>query len=189
MSVGERHFMKKKLLWLTQTAVMLALLVALQMLTKPLGQLVTGSCVNTVLAVTVLVAGLSSGITVAVISPVLAYLLGIAPQILTVPAIMVGNTVFVVVLYFIAGRDSRKIWRQVLAWAVAAATKFAALYGIVVWLICGVLAESLLEAGTLKAPMLKMLPATFSWPQLVTALIGGAVALLMAPLLRKALRK
>jgi len=45
---------------------MLALLVTLQALTKPLGQLVTGSFVNAVLAVTVLVAGLSGGITVLV---------------------------------------------------------------------------------------------------------------------------
>ena len=85
--------MNKKIRWITETAVMLALLVAMQAVTKPLGQLVTGSCVNTVLAITVLLSGIYSGVTVAVISPVLAYLLGIAPQILTVPAIMVGNTV------------------------------------------------------------------------------------------------
>ena len=181
--------MNKKIRWITETAVMLALLVALQALTKPMGQLVTGSFVNAVLAVTVLVAGLYSGITVALISPVLAYLLGIAPQILTVPAIMVGNTVYVVLLYFIAGKDSKKILRQVIAWIATAAAKFATLYAIVVWLICSVLAEKLLAAGTLKPPMLKALPATFSWPQLFTALIGGAVALLIIPVLRKALRK
>jgi len=181
--------MNKKLLWITETAVMLALLVALQAITKPLGQLVTGSFVNAVLAVTVLVAGLYSGITVAVISPVLAYLVGIAPQILTVPAIMVGNTVFVVLLYFLAGKDSKNVLRQLITWISAAAAKFAALYAIVVWLICGVLAEELLASGVLKAPMLKALPATFSWPQLITALIGGGVALLIVPLLRKALRK
>lgn len=181
--------MNKKIRWITETAVMLALLVALQALTKPLGQLVTGSCVNAILAVTVLVAGLGSGITVALISPVLAFLLGIAPQILTVPAIMVGNTVYVVLLYVLAGRDSKKIVRSIIAWLVAAAAKFAALYAIVVWLICGVFAEGLLAAGTLKEPMLKALPATFSWPQLFTALIGGAVALLIVPALRKALHK
>lgn len=181
--------MKKSIRFITETAVMLALLVTLQALTKSMGQLVTGSCVNAVLAVTVLVAGLYSGITVAVISPVLAYLLGIAPQILTVPAIMVGNTVFVIALYYIAGKNSKQILRQVIAWLAAAAVKFAALYSIVVWLICGVLADSLLASGVLKAPMLKMLPATFSWPQLFTALIGGAVALLITPVLRKALRK
>ena len=179
--------MRKNILWITETAVMLALLVALQVITKPLGQLVTGSFVNAVLVVTVLVAGLSSGITVALVSPVLAYLLGIAPQVLTVPAIMVGNCVFVMLLYFIAGKDSKKIIRQILAWLIAAAAKFAALYAIVVWVICGVLAERLLASGMMKAPMLKVLTATFSWPQLFTALIGGAVALLIVPLLRKAL--
>ena len=144
---------------------------------------------DAVLAVSVLLAGLSSGITVAVISPVLAYFLGIAPQILTVPAIMVGNCVYVLLLYFIAGTDSKKVYRQIIAWITAAAAKFASLYAIVVWLICGALSKSLLAAGVMKPPMLKMLPATFSWPQLFTALIGGAVALFMVPLLRKALRK
>ena len=45
--------MRKKVLWITETAVMLALLVTLQALTKPMGQLVTGSCVNAVLAISV----------------------------------------------------------------------------------------------------------------------------------------
>ena len=181
--------MNRKLRWITETAVMLALLVALQALTKPMGQLVTGSFVNAILAVTVLVAGLYSGIMVALISPVLAFLLGIAPQILTVPAIMVGNTLFVMVLHFVAGKNSKNVVCQLVAWLTAAAAKFAALYAIVVWLIFGLFADGLLASGVLKAPMLKALPATFSWPQLVTALIGGGVALLMVPVLRKALRK
>ncbi len=181
--------MNRKIRWITETAALLALLVALQALTKPMGQLVTGSCVNTVLAVAALFVGLSGGITVALISPVLAYLLGVAPQILTVPAIMAGNAVFVALLHFVAGKDGKNIPRQIVAWLAAAAAKFAALYVIVVWLICGVLAESLLASGVLKTPMLKALPATFSWPQLFTALIGGAVAMLILPVLRKALHK
>lgn len=181
--------MNKKVRWITETAILLALLVTLQYVTKPMGQLVTGSCVNTVLAIAALFAGLSSGLTIALISPVLAFLLGIAPQILTVPAIMVGNSVYVVLLYLLADRDGKKLGKQIAAWIIAAAAKFAALYFIVVKLICGVLAESLMAAGTLKAPMLKALPATFSWPQLITALIGGAIALTIVPALRKALRK
>ena len=181
--------MRKKLLWITETAIMLALLVTLQALTKPMGQLVTGSCVNAVLAVSALVGGLGCGATVAVISPVLAYLLGIAPQILTVPAIMVGNVIYVVLLSVLADKTGKNIAKQVIAWVAAAAAKFAVLYAIVVLLVCGVLSESLLASGVMKAPMLKALPATFSWPQLVTALIGGAVALLIVPVLRKALRK
>ena len=179
--------MSKKVRWITETAVMLALLVALQALTKPMGQLVTGSCVNAVLAVSVLLAGLSSGITVAVISPVLAYLLGIAPQLVTVPAIMVGNTVFVVLLYFIAKGNG--VGQRIAAWLVAAVAKFVTLYILVVKIICGLAAAPLLANGTLKEPMLKALPTMFAWPQLVTALIGGGIALLIIPVLRKALHK
>ncbi len=181
--------MNKKIRFITETAVMLALLVSLQALTKPMGQLVTGSCVNAVLAISALVGGLASGITVALVSPVLAFLLGIAPQILTVPAIMVGNTVYVVLLSLLADKDGKNIGKQIAAWLIAAIAKFASLYIIVVKIICGVLAPTLLAAGTMKEPMLKALPATFSWPQLITALIGGAVALLIVPVLRKALKK
>lgn len=181
--------MNKKIRWITETAVMLALLVSLQALTKPMGQFVTGSCVNAVLAVATLVAGPGSGLTIALISPVLAFLLGIAPQILTVPAIMAGNSVYVLLLHFLADRSGKNAVRQIGAWLIAAAAKFATLYVIVVKVICGVMAPALLSAGTLKEPMLKALPATFSWPQLITALIGGAVALIIAPMLRKALHK
>ena len=180
--------MNKKVRWITETAVMLALLLALQVLTKPLGQIVTGSCVNGVLAIAALLGG-GCGVTIALISPVLAFLLGIAPQILTVPAIMVGNTVYVVLLRLLAGKTRKFGVKHILAWFVAAVAKFASLYAIVVWLICGVFSESLLAAGTLKAPMLQALPVTFGVPQLITALIGGAVALLIVPVLRKALHK
>ena len=181
--------MNKKIRWITETAVMIALLVALQAITKPIGQLVTGSCVNAVLALSVLLGGMACGITVALISPVMAFLLGIAPQILTVPAIMAGNTVYVVLLYLIADRSGKILLRQAAAWICASAAKFAVLYLLVAKLICGVLAEDLLAAGTMKPPMLQALPVTFGWPQLITALIGGAAALLIVPVLKKALRK
>ena len=174
--------MKKQILWITETAVLLAMLIALQALTKPLGQLVTGSCVNAIVAISVMTAGLGSGITIALCSPVLAFLLGIAPQVLTVPAIMVGNTIFVLILYFLSKKP-------IFAWPIAAGAKFAALYLLVAKLLCGVLAQQLLAQGLLKEPMLKALPAMFSWPQLFTALIGGGVALLIVPVLRKALCK
>ena len=178
--------MNKKIRWITETGVMLALLIALQWVGSQipapmLKQLVTGSLVNAVLAVTVLVAGLPSGITVALISPVMAYLLSIPTQVVAIPAIMVGNTVFVILLYYIAGRNSRIIWRQFAAWLIAAAVKFAALYALVVWMICGLVLAGDPQAAKLMTP--------FSWPQLVTALIGGGVALLLVPLLRKALKR
>ena len=78
--------------------------------------------------------------------------------------------------------------------AVAATVKFVVLYVLVVKIICGVAAGSLLgqklgETVLLAEPMLKMLPVMFSWPQLVTAISGGVIALLITPVLRKALHK
>ncbi len=177
--------MKKRIRRITETAVMVALLVALQLWTKPLGQLVTGSFVNAVLAVTALVSGLPSGIAVALISPVLAYLLGIAPQFLTVPAIMLGNAVYVVLLHLLGTGGGRVIPKRIVALLCAATAKFAVLYAAVVWLICGVLSDALLASGAMKPPMLQALPAAFSWLQLLTALIGGAVALTIVPALGK----
>lgn len=183
--------MRKNMRWITETAVMLALLIALQALTKPMGQLVTGSCVNAVLAITVLVVGMGSGIAVALISPVCAFLLGIAPNFVTVLPIMAGNVCFAVLLRIISNKT---LWRQMVALLVAAGAKFGVLYLLVVKVICGFAASPLLgkklgEIVVLAPPMLKKLPAMFTWPQLFTALIGGAVALLIFPILRKALKR
>ena len=186
--------MSKKIRWITQTALMLALLVALQALTKPLGQLVTGSFVNGVLAICALVCGLGSGLTVAVISPLMAFVLGIAPNLVTVLPIMLGNVCYVLTLHEVLGGSLKPFWKQPVALAAAAVLKFGVLYLLVVKMICGVAADALLgqKLGStviLAQPMLKMLPTMFTWPQLITALIGGAVALAITPVLRKALKK
>lgn len=178
--------MHRKILWITETAALLAMLVALQAVTRSFGQLVTGTCVNAVLALAVLLCGTGSGLAVAALSPVAAFALGIAPQILTVPAIIVGNCLYVVLL----GRFSaRGRCAQIAALLAAAAAKFAALYALVTWLLCGVFGSTLIERGLLKEAACRSLPAMFSWKQLITALLGGAIALLLAPLLRRALKK
>lgn len=178
--------MKKKTLWITETAVTLALLVTLQWATKPLGQLVTGSCVNAVLAVSALLCGLSGGLTVALLSPLFAYFLGVAPNLIAVPVIMAGNSLLVLLLAMLNGKP---IWKNIIAWLTAAAGKFAVMYALIVWVVCGVASDFLLAQGVLKAPMLKALPLTFGVTQLITALIGGGVAILIVPVLKKALRK
>lgn len=185
--------MGKKIRWMTETAALLTLLVALQALTKPMGQLVTGSCVNCALAVAVLYSGMGSSVAIALVSPVCAFLLGIAPNVITVLPIMMGNVCYVVLLRLICG-EGRPFWRQPVGLAVAATVKFGVLYLLVVKLICGMAADALLgqkigNTVVLAAPMLKMLPAMFSWPQLVTALSGGVIALAITPVLHKALHK
>ena len=188
--------MNRKIRWVTETAVLLALLICLQwvgsFVPAPLvKQLITGSFVNCVRAVTVLLVGMSSGVVVALVSPVCAYLFGIAPNFITIVPIMLGNVCYVVLLRKLAGKA---LWKQSAALATAAVVKFGILYLLVVQVICGLASDALLgkklgEIVVLAPPMLKMLPTMFAWPQLVTAISGGIIALAIVPVLRKALHR
>lgn len=178
---------RARILWITRTGVLTALLVALQWATAGTqafaGQYITGSCVNAVLAVSVLTAGLWSGITVAAISPFCAFLLGIGPKLIQiVPAVAVGNVVFVLLLHFAIGQNKCPLAQQAVSLGLAAVAKFATLYLLVVKFIVPALNDSL------KPQQVATFSTMFSWPQLVTALIGGAAALAIVPLVRKALR-
>ena len=186
--------MNKHVKWIVRTALLLALLVALQALTKGFGQLVTGSCVNALLAISVLLGGIGCGLTVAIISPVLAFVLGIAPNFITVLPIMLANSCYVALLHLFLGKSCKPVWKQPVALVVAAFAKFGVLYVLVVTVICDLASGALLgkklgDIIVLAPPMLKLLSAMFSWPQLFTALIGGGIALLLLPVLRKGIRK
>ena len=189
-----KPMVNKKTMWITRTGVLLALLLALQWATLGTkafaGQYITGSLVNCVLAVSALTAGLSSGLVIALLSPIFAYLLGIAPQLVVVPAIMAGNCALVLVLWAV-GRGDAPMWRKAVAVVLAAVCKFVVLYLLVVQVICGVgasflLGQSFFGAPVLLQPMIQALPLTFSWPQLITALIGGVLGILVSKILTRA---
>ena len=170
----------KKTTWIAQTAVCLALLIAFQLLTRSLGQLVTGSCVNLVLAVAALLGGIWSGVTVALVSPFCAYLLGIGPAFFPlVPCVALGNAVYAVLFGLLVGKCLQK--KQTIGafgcMALAALAKFAVLYAVLVRLVAPVI---------VPAAKLSAVTASFTWPQLVTAAIGGVLACLIAPVLRRA---
>lgn len=171
--------MSKKTLFITRTAAMLALLIVLQAATKNLGQFVTGSCVNAVLAAATLLGGFASGLIVAVVSPFLAFLLGIGPKLIeVVPAIAIGNLALVLILWAIKGDGALN---RVIKWIAASVGKFLVLYLLVIQLLCRVM--------TLPEKMTATFSTMFSWPQLVTALIGSGIMLLVLPILQKAIRK
>lgn len=166
---------------ITRTAILIALLVALQYATSSLGQFVTGSCVNLVLAVAALFVGLWSGIVVAVVSPFFAFLLGVGPKLIAiVPFIALGNLVYVLVLALL-GKKFDKLPQNLLNVAAAAVCKFLTLFLVVVKLV--------LPSLGLPEKQVAVMSAMFSWPQLVTAAIGGVLALLVVPTLKKAFKE
>ncbi len=92
-----------------------------------------------------------------------------------VPAIALGNLAFVLLLSVRRGGKERGMLRV----GVAAVGKFLLLWALIVKL--------LLPAMSLPAEKIAALSAAFSYPQLVTALLGGALALLIAPAIKAAL--
>ncbi len=173
--MGE-FFMNKKVFWMTKTGTFIGMLIALQLLTAPLGNtLITGSLVNLILVVAVMTGDLSSGITVAALSPIFAKFIGIGPLWSIIPFIVLGNIVFVLIWHVIGKRKiQQKYFTYAFAGVSAAIAKFLVLY-------IGVVRISVPLLLSLPEPQAAVISTVFSVPQLITALIGGALAMLVVP--------
>lgn len=174
---------QKKVIWITRTAIFIALLVVMQFLTASLGNtIITGSIVNLLLIVCVMTCGLSAGICVSAISPIIAKLLGIGPFWELIPFIIAGNIVLVLLWHLIGNYPMKnKLVPSILALIIGAIGKFATLYfGIVQFAVPIIL--------RLQGEQAVIISAMFSVPQLITALIGGTVAIVILASLKKYLK-
>jgi len=167
--------------WITRTAVFAALLIVLQAASALLANpYLTGCVVNMALIVSVVIGGYATGLTVAVISPVAAKLVGIGPFWSLIPAIAAGNAALVTVWHFVCGGYvSKRLSRGVIALIAAAIAKFAVLY-------IGV--ARIIVPYFLKLPetQANVISSMFSVQQLITASVGGVLAIMVLPALRKA---
>jgi len=180
---------RKYVLRITRSAVLAAFLVTIQFLTAPLNnQFITGTAVNLLLIVSFLTCGPVVGLAVAAVSPLFAFLAGVGPAFPPIiPFMVVGNMALIGAWYLFGllnrpGRPGRmyKVI-QVLIAVGAAAIKFLVLYiGIVLWAV-----PYLLDINEKQGALLTI---SFSYPQLITATIGGLVALTVAPLVQKAIK-
>lgn len=178
---------RKSIIRITRTAVMIALLVVVQYLTASFGQYVTGSLVNLILSVSALVIGPVEGVIVAFVSPFFAKLFGIGPAFIQlVPFVALANAVLVIMLYYVVGKSNRfdrKGYIRGYVGCVAAATaKFLAL-----WL--GVTKIGFMLCPGITQGQITKMTAMFTWPQLATALIGTVIAMSIVPTVKKALGK
>jgi hypothetical protein len=168
------------------TAVMLAFLIGVQFVTRSMGQFVTGSLVNLILLVTVFTVGLGGGLTVAVASNFLAFLAGIGPALLpVVPFVAAANAILVSAAYPIRGHITGKGAKKK---ALAAAGLAGAAAAKTLFLWVGLVLVALPLIPGIQEKQVAMLNAAFTWPQLVTALAGGTLAMLIMPLLKKAMK-
>ena len=156
------------------------MLIGIQVVTAPFGQFITGPLVNLVLIVSVMTFGLASGMTVAVVSPVVAGYIGVGPVWAIVPFIILGNVTLVLVWHFICKmKFTRKFAIRVTALVTAAVCKFLVLY-------IGIVQIAIPYILHLTEQQAERMSALFSIIQLFTALIGGAVATAILPVIEKA---
>lgn len=156
--------MKWPLRFLTRTAVLLALTLAFQSL--KLSQAFTGPAVNAMLFIAAATVGMGGGALIGLITPWVALSVGILKPVLApaVPFIMLGNASLVVV-YGLARRLN-----DYLAILAASLVKFLILFGAV---------RFVLELNP-------KVSAALQFPQLFTALGGGAIALVVLKVLKAA---
>lgn len=155
---------------LTRVALLLALTLSVQYLRLPTP--VTGPLVNLMLILSTAVIGTAGGVGIGLLTPWAALLLGIIPPVLApaIPFIMTGNAVYCFCYGSLAEKTKGGPWIGIILGAVL---KFAVIAGAARYLLA-------LPSPAAEALLL---------PQLLNALIGGAVALPIAHYLQRILQR
>lgn len=159
------------------TGILLAICIVSQFF-KNLSTFITGPIINACLIIAVLTAGLLCALILSVITPVTAFIITGSPVMAAVPAmipmVMLGNAILVVFVWLFYQKlfnGINKNLRLCIGMIVGSLIK-AAVMGLTIsmWLLPTFLPQPMQE---------KMLPALkmqFSTVQLITALIGSALA-------------
>lgn len=182
---------------IVRTALLLAMTVLFQML-RPLflfnpvlAQIVVGSLVNVALFVSAATLGWRGSVIVACVSPFTAWILGQAssqfgqvPHPLLIPFIAIGNLALVLLFELIEMHCNQnvRIW---IGMVISAAAKA----GVLFLSIVEVFVPLILPGLQLNGKIAGALTVSFGWLQLVTAVIGGIVAMPVLKGLRAALSK
>ena len=159
---------------LCRTAVLLALCIASQFL-KNLSVYLTGSIINAILVIATLSCGFWSGIAISLVTPVTSWLITGSPLVSALPVMMplISMSNAVLVVFTALARKKEKFWVLPLSLGVGSLAKGGFLWLTVVQWVLPILGpgSGLPEKALLAAK------TTFSLTQVITALIGSALAL------------
>jgi hypothetical protein len=161
---------------LTRSALLLAIALLLQALRliipipPMLSTFLIGSLVNTCLLVSAQAVGLSPACMLGVAMPVAAYFQQMLPLPVLILPVAAGNIIFICLFLLLA---KKTVWAAV---GTAAIGKTVFLYGAFTWLLTLVAIPAKIAAGILFV---------MSWPQFITGIAGGSVALLIMRRLQK----
>lgn len=163
--------------FITRTAILLALTLVFQMLRQfiPMSNIlsifIVGTLVNACLAVSAKMVGLWGGLIISIVAPIVAFLQGHLKFIWMIPVVAIGNAILVAAFALFKS--------DYFALIIGALTKFVFLFLSV---------TLLLRYIKIPAAAAKLMSFSFSWPQLVTALLGGIIALAVWNLVKKSYR-
>jgi riboflavin transporter FmnP len=164
--------------FVARTAILLALCLVVQQF-KTLSQFLTGPLVNLILLISALAVGLWSGLIIAVLSPVAAYLIAPSPVMRLVPQlifmIMAGNALIVIFAWLFRSGD-KKLWIGLALGSVLKAGFLTLALHFIILPFFG---------DVLKEPQRIALSAMFSYNQLITAVTGSLICALIWPRLKK----
>ncbi|MBU0646641.1 ECF transporter S component [Patescibacteria group bacterium] len=134
-------------------------------------QWITGPIINTILFLSVVWLGPAEAILIGIIPSSVAMGSGLLPVALApmVPFIMISNAVLTITFGYFKNRTFAG------AVFIASAFKFFFLYSIV----------TLLMNTLLPGPLVAQLSIMMSWPQMYTALMGGAIAFVILKSVKK----
>lgn len=153
--------------FILKTALLLVLTVMFQMLRPyisiPLlgSNFIIGSLVNASLAVSSVVIGAWGGIIISIAASIIAFLQQHIKFVWMIPIIAGGNTVLVLIYRWLYTKYK---WVGIILSALA---KFLVIFGLV---------KMCIKVFIVVPPLADTLSLMFSWPQIVTALIGGILA-------------
>ena len=155
-----------KVRYLTRTAMLLALTIALQIFGRAVipgfSNLVVGPLVNACLLISTGLVGIYSGTVIAILSPFVALFTGAPIPLPLLFFVALGNFVLVFLFHIFKKK-------KVVGIISGAVVKFLVIYGSLILIL-----------PYFKVPaaqIAKLASNTFGWVQLITALIGGIVAL------------
>lgn len=153
---------------LTKAAMLFAVALLFQFI--KMGQYFTGTGINATLIIAASMCGIGWALAIGVLTPLFAVVLGVLPPAILpiVPFIILSNMLYVVTFYYIRNKN------EFAGMIAGAAVKFLLLYTVVNYFITKV-----------PAPI----KVAMSFPQLITALAGGFLAIAILKIVKHLQKK
>lgn len=173
--------MNRNIRFITRTAILLAIAILFQFIGQYIptyNNFIVGPVVNAVLLVATEFSGILSGVVISVIAPFVSAITNksaMGPIVLAFSPFIISGNILLVLCYALLKKKN-----QIVAIGMGAVVKSAFLYGAIL------IFTSLMK---LNDKITTVLLGLFSWPQLVTAILGGIIALAVFPALRKVIKE